>query len=137
MGYEVDFFPAAAGQVAMAVRWGVQDNYKVLIYDGGTTGSGEQLVEHVAERFGTSRVDYAVSPRPARSAAGGLAVVLKKLQVGELWMHRLRSRSAPRDAPIERARGLERLALERGVPVHEPFEGAVIGPFTVLSPQRD
>jgi hypothetical protein len=33
------------------------------------------------------------------------------------------------------AQRLEQLALTQGIPVYEPFAGALIGPFTVLSPR--
>ena len=90
MGYEVDFLPVEAGGAAICVRWGTPGNYKVLVYDGGTVDSGEHLVRHVESHYMTSRVDYVVSSHPACDHSAGLAVVLRKLRVGELWMRRAR-----------------------------------------------
>jgi len=137
MGYEVDFLPVRSGGAAISVRWGRPGNYKVLVYDAGTAVSGEQMVAHIEKLYMTSHVDYVVSSHPASDHMGGLAVVLAKLTVGELWMQRpwacsrrLRSTMAP-------ARTLEKLATARGIPVYEPFAGANIGPFVVLSPGHD
>ncbi len=158
MGYEVHVLPVGnrykSGD-AIAVRWGRPGACKVLVYDGGSTASGKALVAHVRDRFRSVRVDYVVSSHPDGDHASGLLSVLKRLEVGELWMHRpwLHS-SAARDAvqtrhaagtpPANRlrsklhaARKLEIAALQRGIPIHEPFQGADIGGFRVLSPSRD
>lgn len=137
MGYEVDFLPVEAGGAAICVRWGTPGNYKVLVYDGGTACSGEHLVRHVESHYMTSRVDYVVSSHPACDHAVGLAVVLRKLQVGELWMQRPWAYTAMPSTAMPAARALEQLADSKRIPVREPFAGAGIGPFTVLSPRRD
>ncbi len=136
MGYEVDFFPVVTGGAAVTVRWGTPGRYKVMVYDGGTRTSGERVVEHVRAHYETQRVDYLVSSHPDAHHAEGLACVLERLTVGELWTHRPWACSEPGGRASSAARRVEQLALEKGIPVHEPFAGAVIGPFTVLSPQR-
>jgi len=158
MGYEVHVLPVGnryKNGDAIAVRWGQPGAYKVLVYDGGSTESGKALVTHVRDRFRSSRVDYVVSSHPDGDHASGLVSVLKRLEVGELWMHRpwLHS-SAVREAvqthraagtpladrlrsKLRAARKLEIAALQRGIPIHEPFQGADIGGFRVLSPSRD
>lgn len=136
MGYEVDFFPVLAGGAAIAVRWGAPGNYRLLVYDGGTAASGRRLVAHIEEHCLTSHVDYVVSSNPARQHSEGLGVVLEKLNVGELWMHRPWAQSERVWKKMGAAHRLEQLALAQGIPVHEPFAGALIGPFTVLSPRR-
>ncbi|MGJ7509414.1 hypothetical protein [Variovorax sp. GT1P44] len=137
MGYEVDFLPVKAGGAAICVRWGTPGYYKVLVYDGGTAVSGERVVAHVEHLYMTSRVDYVVSSHPACDHAAGLAVVLQKLQVGELWMQRPWAYSVGLRKELPSARALKQLADARRIPVREPFAGAEIGPFTVLSPERD
>jgi hypothetical protein len=136
VGYEVDFFPVLAGGAAIAVRWGAPGNYRLLVYDGGTAASGRRLVAHIEEHCLTSHVDYVVSSNPARQHSEGLGVVLEKLNVGELWMHRPWAQSERVWKKMGAAHRLEQLALAQGIPVHEPFAGALIGPFTVLSPRR-
>lgn len=158
MGYEVDFLPVGNGDCsgdAIAVRWEERGAYKVLIYDGGTKASGEALVNHVKTHYQTDRVDYVVNSHPDNDHASGLSVILEQLEVGELWMHRPWQHSALilnyfKDGRItdsslgERLKGkmaaayaLEELAIQKGIPIYEPFQGDLIGPFTVLTPERD
>ncbi len=155
--YEIDFLPVGNGERsgdAICARWGTPGNYKVMVYDGGTKESGEKLVEHIRQHYGTSHVDYVVCSHPDADHASGLSVVLEKLTVGELWMHRPWEYSAAirdyfKDGRItdeslaERlkdkmaaAYALEELAEEKGIPLHEPFKGASIGPFHVMSPEK-
>lgn len=157
-GYEIDFLPVGNGERsgdAICVRYGTPGNYKVMVYDGGTKESGEKLVEHIKTFYGTSHVDYVVCSHADADHASGLAVVLEQLSVGELWMHRpwehsklildyfhdgritdtsladrLRNKMAA-------AYALEELADEKGIPIYEPFQGAQIGDFYVLSPDKD
>lgn len=158
MDYEIDFLPVGNGDSsgdAIAVRWGTPGNYRVLIYDGGTKESGEALVRHVRQHYQTERVDYVVSSHPDNDHASGLAIVLNELTVGELWMHRPWKYSAIiRDyfgdgrltdaslaerlkTKMRAAYALEELAIKKGIPIGEPFQGSAIGPFTVLSPKLD
>lgn len=137
MGYEVDFLPVTAGGAAISVRWGVPGDYKILVFDGGTAISGERLVAHIERLYMSSRVDYLVSSHPAPDHVAGLAVVMRKLRVGELWMHRPWLYSSALRRTLGTAYALEREALSQGIPVHQPFAGASIGAFTVLSPHRD
>lgn len=153
--YEIDFLPVGNGERsgdAICMRYGTPGNYKVLVYDGGTKESGAKLVEHIRQHYGTTHVDYVVCSHPDADHASGLLVVLEKLTVGQLWMHRPWEYSADirryfkdgriTDASLaERlkdkmaaAYALEELALSKGIPLYEPFQGAQIGAFYVMSP---
>lgn len=156
--YEIDFLPVGNGERsgdAICMRYGTPGNYKVLVYDGGTKESGAKLVEHIRQHYGTTHVDYVVCSHPDGDHASGLSVVLESLTVGELWMHRPWKYSADishyfqdgriTDASLaERlkdkmaaAHALEKLALGKGIPLNEPFRGARIGAFHVMSPDTD
>lgn len=158
IGYEIDFLPVGSGNRsgdAIAVRYGSPGNYKVLVYDGGTKESGEQLVNHIRRYYNTERVDYVVNSHPDADHAGGLSVVLEELEVGELWMHKpwdyssvileyFKDGRITDNSLVERlkekmaaAYALEQLARKQGIPVLEPFCGEQIGDFVVLSPRRD
>lgn len=55
-GYEIDFLPVGNGERsgdAIAIRYGSQDNYKIMVYDGGTKESGQALVDHI-KKYGSS-----------------------------------------------------------------------------------
>lgn len=156
--YEVDFLPVGNGDRsgdAISIRWKDGDSYKVLVYDGGTKESGQALVDHIKKYYGVSRIDYLVNSHPDSDHASGLSVVLEQLDVGEVWMHRpWEYSSVIRDyfqdgritdnslaerlkAKMAAAHDLESLALEKNIPIREPFQGSFIGPFLVLSPEKD
>ncbi len=156
--YEIDFLPVGSGDKsgdAIACRWKEGDAYKVLVYDGGTKESGQALVNHINKYYGTNRVDYVVNSHPDGDHASGLQIVLEQMDVGQLWMHRpwLYS-SVIRDyfhdgritdnslkerlqAKMAAAYKLEEIALAKKISLSEPFQGIKIGPFTVLSPDKD
>jgi beta-lactamase superfamily II metal-dependent hydrolase len=158
VAYEIDFLPVGSGDKsgdAIACRWKEGDAYKVLVYDGGNKESGQALVNHINKYYGTNRVDYVVNSHPDGDHASGLQIVLEQMDVGQLWMHRpwLYS-SVIRDyfhdgritdnslkerlqAKMAAAYKLEEIALAKRISLSEPFQGSQIGPFTVLSPDKD
>lgn len=156
--YEIDFLPVGNGERsgdAICMRYGTPGNYKVMVYDGGTKESGEKLVEHIRLHYETTHVDYVVCSHPDGDHASGLSVVLENLSVGELWMHRpweysedIRhyfddgrmtdaSLAARLQDKMAAAHALEKLALDKGIPLYEPFKGAKIGAFYVMSPDSE
>lgn len=158
IGFEIDFLPVGSGDRsgdAIAIRYGAPGNYKVLVYDGGTKESGQALVDHIKNYYGTTRVDYLVNSHPDADHASGLSVVLESMVVGELWMHRpwnyskiildyFKDGRITDNSLAERlkekmsaAYALEQLANKLHIPVYEPYRGASIGEFVVLSPERD
>jgi len=157
-GFEVDFLPVGYGERcgdAIAIRFGTEGNYKVLVYDGGTRESGQSLVEYIRLYYQTSHVDYLVNSHPDADHASGLSVVMDQMTVGEVWIHQpwkyspviskyLQDRRIVHNSAAERLREeisatyeLELLALRKGIPINEPFLGSAIGPFVVLSPEED
>lgn len=155
---EIDFLPVGEGERsgdAIAVRWLEDDQYKVLIYDGGTKDYGEALVNHVKLHYNTEHVDFVVNSHPDNDHAGGLLYVLENVSVGQLWMHRpweyswlirdyfhdgrMTDESLARrlQEKMSAAYALEQASEKRGVKIFEPFAGSQIGIFTVLSPSRD
>lgn len=158
IGFEIDFLPVGNGDRsgdAIAIRYGTSGNYKVLVYDGGTRESGQQLVDHIKKHYDTTYVDYVVNSHPDTDHSSGLSVVLEQLEVGALWMHqpwnyssiildyfkdgRITDNSLAEQLKNKMAAAykLEKLAEEKGIPVYEPFRGAKIGAFYVMSPEQD
>jgi len=155
MNYEIEFLPVGNGEKsgdAILVRYGEEDNYKIMIVDGGNKESGEALVEHIKKYYKTNYVDYVVNTHPDQDHASGLSVVLKELEVGELWLFRpwentdfmsmlfqdgritdnsLKERF---QKAFKYAYELERIAKGKKIPIYEPYQGSKIGNFTVLSP---
>jgi beta-lactamase superfamily II metal-dependent hydrolase len=158
ISFEIDFLPVGNGDRsgdAIAIRYGVPGQYKVLVYDGGTKESGQAMVDHIKKYYGTSRIDFVINSHPDTDHASGLSVILEQMEVGELWMHqpwkysevirkyfhdgRITDNSlmVRLKEKMSAAYALEQIAKSKGVPIYEPFQGAVIGEFTVLSPSRD
>jgi len=157
MPFEIDFLPAGHGDKsgdAIVLRYGEPGNYTVIVYDGGTKESGEQLVKHIKKYYKTEYVDHVVNSHPDADHSSGLSVVLENLTVGTLWLHRpwnyshlilkyfkdgritdqsLKQRLQEKMAS---AYQLEQLAIEKGISIREPFQGTNIGAFYVLSPDK-
>ncbi|MGZ4953505.1 MAG: ComEC/Rec2 family competence protein [Methylobacter sp.] len=158
IGYEIDFLPVGNGDKsgdAIAIRYGTPGNYKILVYDGGTKESGQKLVDHIKEHYKTDIIDYVVNSHPDNDHASGLSVVVEQMKVRELWMHqpwkyskiildyfkdgRITDKSLEERLKnkMAAAYALEQLAEEKNIPIHEPFRGAVIGEFVVMSPEKN
>lgn len=157
-GYEIDFIPVDSGKKngdAIAIR--ITDNgvTKIYVIDGGTKAAGQNLVNHIKEHFGTDKVDYLINTHPDLDHISGLTVVMEQLEVKELWMHKpwehaheiiddildnritVNSLTNRLQDSLKIAKQLEEMAIERGIPVLEPFQGDNIGHFHVLSPHPE
>src|SRR5258708_28173909 len=157
--FEIDFLPVGDGERsgdAIALRWQQPDGFYVAVIDGGTKDSGEALVRHVTTVYGAKFINLVVNTHPDQDHASGLTVVLEKMPVLELWLHRPwaypnalqhlfgngqfttvglagRLKSA-----LDSAYELEKIAIRRGVGrIVEPFQGQTFGPLVVLSPSRE
>ena len=158
IGFEVAFLPLGKGERsgdAIGIRFGTPGNYQVLVYDGGTKESGQALVDHIKTYYNTTHVDYVVNSHPDADHSSGLSVVLEQLTVGQVWLHRpwnyssiildyFRDSRITDDSLAKRlkvemssAYELEQLALKKKISINEPFLGASIGPFVVLSPEQN
>lgn len=158
MSYEVEFLPVGNGDKsgdAILVRYKDKDDYKIIVVDGGTKESGEKIVKHVKEYYGTSFVDFVVNTHPDQDHASGLSVVIDNLEVGELWIHRpweytneiiayFHDGRITENSLKERLQNsfshvypLEEKAIKKGITIKEPFEGEKIGVFEILSPSKN
>jgi beta-lactamase superfamily II metal-dependent hydrolase len=158
-GIELDFLQVGDGERsgdAIALRYGNPlTGYEVMIIDGGNKASGEALVRHVVSIYGAATVQHVVNGHPDGDHSSGLSVVLENLDAKHLWMHQpwnyagavLDRFRNPRlsasglearvRAALDAAHDLEVIANARRIPILEPFQGAAIGPFLVLSPEKE
>lgn len=157
-GYEIDFIPVDSGKKngdAIAIRVIENGIAKIYVIDGGTKTSGQILVNHIIEHFGTDMVDYLINTHPDLDHVSGLTVVMEQLDVKELWMHKpwehaheiiddildnritINSLTKRLQDSLKIAKQLEKMAIDKGIPVHEPFQGDKIGHFHVLSPHPE
>ena len=158
-GYEIDFIPVGEGEKngdAIAMRITKNRKTEIYVIDGGTKTSGNALVQHVRDYYGTNQVDYLISTHPDIDHISGLKVILEELEVRELWMHKpwehaskiindildgrvtQHSLSERIKESVRLATDVEKMAKEKKVKVREPFQGAKIGSyFYVLSPSKE
>jgi beta-lactamase superfamily II metal-dependent hydrolase len=154
--FEIDFLPVETKKSgdAIAIRYEQNGILRIHVVDGGFSETGEALVAHILKYFGNDAVvDSVVLTHPDGDHARGLRSVLEDLPVREIWMHRpwlYAAELLPRFARFQSANGLadalrkiyvntaalEEIALEKGIPILAPFQGQVIGAFTVLAPSR-
>jgi beta-lactamase superfamily II metal-dependent hydrolase len=158
-GLEIDFLQVGDGERsgdAIALRYGNPlTGYEVMIIDGGNKASGEALVRHVSTTYGTTTVQHVLNTHPDGDHSSGLAEVLEHLDIKSLWMHRPWAYAAgllgqfrdPRYTAtglearlreaLDAAHELETLATKKRIPVYEPYQGSSVGPFLVLSPEKN
>lgn len=155
--YEIDFHPvgdASRSGDAISAKISVGNQWETVVIDGGTRDSGEALVQAIAKNYGTHVVNRVVLTHADDDHSSGLRAVLEQCEVHQLWMHRpwlyaeeLVSRfkygwtvqglaqELRKSFPI--VVELEEIAIKKNVPIYDPFAGAQIGIFTVLSPTKE
>ena len=152
--YHIAFFPNGKGDAAICLRYKTSNGYQIMIYDGGTAETGKEMVSYICDTFQTDEIEDVICSQPSLDHASGLEFVLQNLKVRQLWMHRPWNYSRIIEAHVNGAyfdpalvahfaqhidgiRRLDNLARQKNIPVTEPFQGAKIGPMTVMSPSRD
>lgn len=156
--FEIDFLCVGESQSggAIALRYERQGDTFVHVVDGGFQDDGPHIMAHLSKYYGGKGVRHVVLTHPDNDHAGGLGTVLEECAMppgGGLWMlrpwlyaaelidHFARFttmsglESALRKAYPNIAT-LEAIAQRRGIPIYEPFQGAMIGEFTVLAPSK-
>ncbi|WP_207005061.1 MBL fold metallo-hydrolase [Trinickia mobilis] len=159
MKCEIEFLPVGDASRAgdcIVVRYGEEDSYELMVIDGGTIDSGGNLVKHLRAQFGEDvTVAHAVLTHADADHASGMRELFKEIKVANLWMH-IPWLLAPEAIHLFSSKnwtadGLEKaikgeydilseildLAVAAGTNVYYPFQGAEIGPFSVLSPSKE
>jgi len=154
--YEIDFLNVESKKSgdAICIRYQVNGQQKIHVVDGGFQATGEKVVAHINKHYNyPTFIDAVVVTHPDGDHAGGLRAVLEQYNVGELWMLRpwlyaddLIDRFK-RFTSVENLKkrlkelypniaALEEIALQKGITIKEPFQGAEIGVFNVLAPSK-
>lgn len=153
---EIDFLGVETKKSgdAIAMRYEINGSTYIHVVDGGYKDTGISLCNHVIQYYGNPRfIDNVVATHNDGDHARGLVPVLEHFNVGRLWMLRPWMyagellRFFPTYGTVERlgARlraaysnlaALEDIAVARGIPISEPFQGAQIGAFIVMAPTR-
>ncbi|MEO1018991.1 MAG: MBL fold metallo-hydrolase, partial [Pseudomonadota bacterium] len=139
---------------AISLRYCINGDEYIHVVDGGFQDTGQSVVDHIKNYYGNpTYIDHVVATHPDGDHTGGLRIVLEEFEVGALWMLRpweyadeiidRFSRFSNVDNLKRRLRdlypniaALEEIAEDKGIPIYEPFQGATIGVFRVLTPTR-
>lgn len=153
--YEIDFLDVETKKSgdAIAIRYELNGVQTVHVVDTGYQATGPSLVAHIRKYFQTDTIDHLVITHCDGDHTGGAIHVLENLKVKRIWMLRpwLHAGELIDRFEVETINGLrrrlrqiygqlveiEKKALELGIPIEEPFQGAFIGQFQVLAPSRD
>ncbi|MDE2718178.1 MAG: MBL fold metallo-hydrolase, partial [Chloroflexota bacterium] len=162
MGYDIDVLgvgkESKSGD-AIALRWGNlhgnRSEQNVVLIDGGFQETGEDVVTHIEKYYETTEIDAVVSTHPDQDHVNGLHVVLDRLSVKELWIHkpwehnqglaekfldgRVTDESIGRRLKenLDSAADLVAKAESKNLHIVEPFSGISLynqGQFRVLGP---
>lgn len=155
---EIDFLPVGEKSKsgdAIALRWGTDTTWSLMVVDGGDLAAGDALVKHLREKFGAQDyIEHVVCTHCDSDHVSGLRRVLENFTVGTLWIHQPWKHAEAllpafkygwtasglaahlRDDCFSTVASLCDLAEANGVRMEEPFAGVHIGPFTVLAPTR-
>jgi hypothetical protein len=155
---EIEFMPVGTGSKAgdaIILRYGTPVDFKLMLIDGGTAETGDEIVAHLRKHFGLgARLEHVVLTHSDGDHASGLRTVLQEIPVNNLWLHvpwllapeAKHLFSDPRWTPTGLQAAVKKeydiiseivdLALARRITINQPFQGQSIGPFRVLSPNR-
>ncbi|AUN31004.1 MULTISPECIES: MBL fold metallo-hydrolase [Niveispirillum] len=154
--FEIDFLGVETKKSgdAIAIRYETEGKTTIHVVDGGYTTSGERLRDLINKYYSNPPfIDRVIATHNDGDHARGLIAILEHFDVGELWMlcpwhyadelidqfttyssvKHLRDRL--RNAYANLA-ALEDIAIKKGIPIYEPFQGARIGAFHVMAPTR-
>ena len=154
--FEIDFLDVETDKSgdAIIVRYSINGNLYLHVVDGGYQETGDKIIEHINKyALGHTRIDHVVLTHHDGDHSGGLRTVIEKCNIGCLWMLRPwnyvddllpRFRGGyTRDGLVARLKAdypnihaLERIAMQRSIPIKEPFQGISIGAFIVMAPTK-
>ena len=140
---------------SIIIRYGEVDNYQIMVVDGGTADTGDKLVSHLKKYFGRNvALEHVVLTHSDADHASGLRELLREIPVKNLWLHLPWLLSSEVKPLFKDKRwtteGLSAaikseypiiveicdIAVDAGCNIYYPFQGEIIGPFTVLSPAK-
>ena len=168
MAFEIDFLPVGTGSKsgdAIALRYwnhNVPNAKKTVVtIDGGTQDSGDALANHIRGHYNTTTVDLAILTHPDMDHASGMLHFLKQVKFNALVMHlpwkhngavaklidddrtTLNSLARRAQENLTAAKAIEKLAIDRGIGIVEPFTGrnhenviTVLGPTELYYQDR-
>ena len=158
MAHEIDFLAVGDGERsgdAIALRYWDGHSYRIHVIDGGDQAAGQRMVQHIHNWYGAPRyIDAVICTHGDDDHSSGLREVIKSFDVGGIWMNRpwmyadliidsfkdgrmtvaSLERHLREEYPI--LEEIEEIATERGILIHEAFQGRPVGGFEILAPTK-
>jgi beta-lactamase superfamily II metal-dependent hydrolase len=154
--FEIDFLDVEADKSgdAICLRYEINGATSIHVVDAGFQATGQSVVDHIRNYYGNpTHIHRVVVSHSDGDHAGGVRAVLEQFSVGELWMLRpwlyaseiidrfanyssAEALSKRLKSIYENIAALEEIALNKRIPIFEPFQGAAIGQFRVLAPSK-
>jgi beta-lactamase superfamily II metal-dependent hydrolase len=150
--FEIDFLPiektGEAGPKsgdAICLRFSEAGSgaIRTVVIDGGYSHTGDQMVDHIRQYYGSNRIDLVISTHPDQDHINGLGSILDAFAVSELLIHNPHEHCPGTDATnysnIEVVDALIGLALDNGTTLTEPFADLVRfgGQLRILGPTTE
>ena len=141
--YEIDILDVDSDKSgdAICLRYKLNGATYIHVVDGGFQDTGNILVTHINEHYDDPiHINHVVLTHNDQDHAGGLRKILEEYEVGTLWMlkpwdyaheiiHRF-SMYASVESLQKKLReiysnidALEKIAIENGIEIREPFQG--------------
>lgn len=152
---EIDFLPVGdkSSGDAILIRYCIDNVITINSIDGGYSDTADTVSDHMVRYYGTKSIQNLVITHPDRDHASGAKKIIENLDVANVWMNRpwlyaaelinRFSKFSNVDNLEKRLReiypflnAVESAALERGIPIHDAFQGTEISNFTVLAPTK-
>jgi glyoxylase-like metal-dependent hydrolase (beta-lactamase superfamily II) len=88
---EIEFLAVGSGNKAgdaIIVRYGDETAYQLMLIDGGTAETGDNMVAHLKRHFGPAvELEHVLLTHSDADHASGLRTVLREIPVKNLWLH--------------------------------------------------
>ncbi|UCI19291.1 MBL fold metallo-hydrolase [Mesorhizobium sp. B2-1-8] len=154
--YEIDFLDVETQKSgdAISIRYEIAGQTYIHVVDGGYVDTGEKLATHINTHYGSpKKIDHVVVTHNDHDHAGGLRYILENYEIGRLWILRpwlyageiinrfqrfsnVENLAKELKENFSNLAALEEIAVAKGIPMSEPFQGAQIGAFTALAPTK-
>lgn len=162
-GFEIDYIAVGDGERSgdgIAIRYGKllsgdSNSQVVIVIDGGTKESAQELISRVRNEYGTNKINYLISTHPDADHLSGLKEILTELDIDNLYIHipwnhvqeiqnnfsqnfSLNNLADKLQDEFELVNEVVGTALEKGVSIEEPFEGLTVnGQMLFLGPSKN
>lgn len=126
--FEIDFLAVGDGTRsgdAITMRFNCPDTGAMVhvLIDAGFQSTGDDVVEFVANRYGTRDIDLAILTHPDGDHIGGMGTVIRELNVAALALHRPSAHGGSSLAAAKEVDELCKVAAANGTDVYDAFQG--------------